>query len=38
VLGSFPDSYELALTPTIKSGTVTVKVPPGVRIYSFTFG
>jgi cytochrome c biogenesis protein CcdA/thiol-disulfide isomerase/thioredoxin len=37
-LGSFPNSYELALTPRIESGTVTVTVPPGVRIYSFTFG
>jgi cytochrome c biogenesis protein CcdA/thiol-disulfide isomerase/thioredoxin len=37
-LGAFPNSYELALMPKIEAGTVTVTVPPGVKVYSFTFG
>jgi len=37
-LGSFPNSYQLALTPTIEKGTVTVTIPKGVTAYSFTFG
>jgi cytochrome c biogenesis protein CcdA/thiol-disulfide isomerase/thioredoxin len=38
VVGGFPNSYELALTPTIEKGTLVVHIPPGVTIYSFTFG
>ena len=37
-IGGFPNSYELAQTPTIHKGTVDVTVSPGLTVYSFTFG
>jgi Thioredoxin like C-terminal domain len=37
-IGGFPNSYQLAKTPKIETGTVTVTVSPGVTAYSFTFG
>ncbi|HEY1532023.1 MAG TPA: cytochrome c biogenesis protein DipZ [Galbitalea sp.] len=37
-IGGFPNSYQLAKTPTITKGAVDVSVSPGVTVYSFTFG
>ena len=37
-LGSFPNSYQLVKTSSIEKGSVTVTVPPGVKVYSFPFG
>ncbi len=33
-----PRSYELVKTPASASGTITVKMGPGVQAFSFTFG
>ena len=37
-VGGFPNSYQLAKSSTIKTGSVDVSVSPGVTVYSFTFG
>ncbi len=37
-IGGFPNSYQLAKSAMIKTGTVDVSVSPGVTVYSFTFG
>jgi cytochrome c biogenesis protein CcdA/thiol-disulfide isomerase/thioredoxin len=37
-IGGFPNSYQLTKTANIETGTVTVAVSKGVKVYSFTFG
>jgi cytochrome c biogenesis protein CcdA/thiol-disulfide isomerase/thioredoxin len=37
-VSGFPDSYRLTKTTGIQRGLVTVTVPAGVTVYSFTFG
>jgi hypothetical protein len=37
-VSGIPDIYTVATEPTASSGTITVKLSPGLAAYSFTFG